>query len=186
MVMKKALKRLVSSSPVLEQIAADEDYITSPLSTVIDIDGFTPRLLALLSNALVWRESHLLRQEFNLGTNDWRVISTLAIRPGITATDVSEFVGMNKAVVSKAVSTLVERNLIVAKDGPRGSRPLYLTHAGAEIHDAMLPISLSGEEILLEGLSKKEIAQITQLLQQLLKNADRLNPTPVVDIQISQ
>lgn len=184
MVMKKAFKRLVSSSPVLEQVAADEDYITSPLGSVIDIDAFTPRLLALLSNALVWRESLLLRQEFNLGTNDWRVISTLAIRPGISATDVSDFVGMNKAVVSKAVNTLIERHLIVAKDGPRGSRPLYLSREGAELHDAMLPVSLSGEEILLEGLNKKEVQQFTQLLQQLLMNTDKLNPMPGVDVEL--
>ena len=58
------------------------DLVTEPLSNAIDPDHFTPRLLALLSNALVWRESHELRRRFGLGTNDWRVISSLALRPG--------------------------------------------------------------------------------------------------------
>lgn len=175
---KKPLTGLILSASLLDQVAADEDVVTHPLEVVIKSDGFTPRLLALVSNALVWRESQLLRQEFNLGTNDWRVISTLASRPGSTATDVSDYVGMNKAVVSKAVNTLIDRDLIVAKEGPRGSRPLFLTQAGAKMHDDMMPISLAGEEILLSDLSEEEVQQLTVLLQRLLKKTPELNPLP--------
>src|SRR5690606_36277091 len=57
--------------------AAGEDLITEPLEDVIDPEGFTPRLIALLSNALVWRESTELRRRFGLGTNDWPVISAV-------------------------------------------------------------------------------------------------------------
>ncbi len=128
---------------------------------MIDSENFTPRLLALLSNALVWRESRLLRQEFNLGTNDWRVISALSIRPGSTSTDISEFVAMNKAVVSKSVNTLIARELIVPADGKRGSRHLYLTRAGADMHDRMKPISLQGQEIVLADLSADEVRSST-------------------------
>ena len=142
--------------------------ISDPLPTLIDSDRFTPRLLALLSNALVWRESMLLRQEFNLGTNDWRVISALATRPGSSATDVSEFLAMNKAMVSKAVNTLIDRHLIVAEDGPRGSRHLYLTSAGADTHDQMRPISVAGEDIILANLSNKEAKQFREILIKLV------------------
>lgn len=149
--------------------------VLHPLSDVIDSDSFTPRLLALVSNALVWRESLLLRREFNLGTNDWRVLSALAIRPGAAATDIADFVGMNKAVVSKATSTLIARDLIVPAEGPRGSRPLYLTRAGAEMHDLMKPISLKGEEIILSDLSDEEITQLKSLLARLLLKTPELS-----------
>jgi DNA-binding MarR family transcriptional regulator len=144
------------------------DSVVLPLSDVVPSDDFTPRLLALISNALVWRESSLLRREFDLGTNDWRVISALAISPGATATYVSDFVAMNKAVVSKAVTTLIARNLIVPTDGPRGSRPLYLTQAGAEMHDLMKPISMRGEEIIHGDLSADEVVMLRSLLRRLL------------------
>ncbi len=149
--------------------------ILEPLSDVIDSESFTPRLLALVSNALVWRESLLLRREFNLGTNDWRVISALAIRPGAASTDIADFVGMNKAVVSKATNTLITRELIVPAEGPRGSRPLYLTHAGAEMHDLMKPISLKGEEIILSDLSDEEITHLKSLLARLLLKTPELS-----------
>jgi DNA-binding MarR family transcriptional regulator len=147
---------------------ATSDAITRPLDDVIDSDAFIPRLLALLSNALVWRESMLLRREFSLGTNDWRVLSALGVRPGSSATDVSEFLVMNKAVVSKAVNVLISRNLIASTDGPRGSRHLFLTPAGADMHNRMLPISLAGEDILLSQLSSEEVAELRVLLGKLM------------------
>ncbi|MEH3076682.1 MAG: helix-turn-helix domain-containing protein [Quadrisphaera sp.] len=63
---------------------------------------------------------------------------------GLSATEVAHFLGVNKAVVSKSVAVLVERALIVLLEGPRGSRPMYLTSAGAQMHDAMRPISMAG------------------------------------------
>jgi DNA-binding MarR family transcriptional regulator len=151
-----------------------DEIITEPLENTIDPENFTPRLLALLSNALVWRESHELRRRFGLGTNDWRVISAVAMRPGMAATDVSEFIGVNKAVVSKSVNTLVARDLIVLLDGPRGSRPMYLTRTGAEIHDGMLPISMRGQEIVLAHLTPTEIERLNELLRRMLDETREL------------
>ena len=151
------------------------EIVTTPLPDVIDSENFTPRLLALLSNALVWRESRLLRQEFNLGTNDWRVISALSIRPGATSRDVAAFLAMNKAIVSKSVNTLIARDLIVPADGKRGSRHLYLTAAGAEMHDRMKPISLQGQEIILSDLSADEVRQLNHLLTRLLQRMPDLS-----------
>ena len=142
--------------------------VTAPLSPTIDADGFTPRLLALLSNALVWRESTELRKRFGLGTNDWRILSALALRPGMTATDISEFLPVNKALISKSVNTLADRGLLVLFDGPRGSRPIFLTREGAETHDQMLPISMRGQEIILEGMTQTEIEQFNELLRRML------------------
>jgi len=146
----------------------DADIVTEPLANIIDPDHFTPRLLALLSNALVWRESHELRRRYGLGTNDWRVISSLALRPGMSATDIADFAAMNKAIVSKSVSALTARQLIVLSDGPRGSRPMYLTNAGAQMHDLMLPISLRGQEIMLAHLTPQEITRLNDLLLRML------------------
>lgn len=152
------------------------ELVVSSLPDLIDSEAFTPRLIALLSNALVWRESHLLRNQFDLGTNDWRVISALAIKPGATATDISDFLVLNKAVVSKAVNTLISRELISSTEGARGSRNLYLTTEGARVHDQMLPISLSGEEILLSGLSSREQAQLRKLLSKMMLEIPHLSP----------
>jgi DNA-binding MarR family transcriptional regulator len=147
---------------------ASERVVTVHLPHAIDPENFTPRLLTLLSNALVWRESAELRAKFGLGTNEFRVVSALAIRPGVSSTEISDFLGLNKAVVSKSVNVLLDRDLIVMSDGPRGSRPLYLTTEGAEMHDAMLPVSARGQEIILEGLEPDVVEELNQILRDML------------------
>ncbi|PZA22310.1 hypothetical protein DMO24_05795 [Modestobacter versicolor] len=157
------------------------DAIAEPMATVIDSNDFTPRLISLLSNSLVWRESRALRTRFGLGTNDWRVISALAIRPGATASEISEFVAMNKAIVSKSVTVLTARRLVVqGEDGGR-SRPLYLTPAGAEMHDAMLPISMRGQEIILADMSPEEVTRLNDLLRRLLGHVRELLAEDALD-----
>src|SRR4051795_11092929 len=148
--------------------------IADPLPNVIDSNEFTPRLISLLSNSLVWRESRILRARFGLGTNDWRVISALAIRPGATASEISDFLAMNKAIISKSVGVLTERRLIVQVEDTGRSRQLFLTPEGAEMHDAMLPISLGGQEIILSDLTAEEVTQLNQLLRRLLTRAPQL------------
>ncbi len=141
--------------------------VIEPLADGIDPESFTPRLLALLSNALVWRESHELRRRFGLGTNEWRVISALAVRPGASATEVSDFLVVNKAIVSKSVSNLIARGLLILSDGPRGSRPMYLTADGARMHDEMLPISMRGQEIIYSHLRATDVERLNELLRRM-------------------
>lgn len=166
---------------------AAEDIVTEPLTSALDIDEFTPRLLYLVSNALVWRESHELRHRFGLGTNDWRVVSALGWRPGLSSTEVARFLGVNKAVVSKSVAVLVERAFVVLLEGPRGSRPMYLTSAGAQIHDAMRPVSTAGQDLILAGLEPEQVSRLNDLLRGMLGNlrgqrVDGDGDVPVGDI----
>lgn len=164
----------MTNIPPVDGVGRHPDIVTEPLPNSIDPDHFTPRLLALLSNALVWRESHELRRRFGLGTNDWRVISSLGLRPGMSATEIADFAAMNKAVVSKSVSVLTERRLVVLLDGPRGSRPMFLTRAGAEMHELMMPISLRGQEIMLSHLAPDDITRLNDLLLAMLQETREL------------
>jgi DNA-binding MarR family transcriptional regulator len=155
----------------------DPDVVTEPREVFIDPDGFTPRLIALLSNALVWRESGLMRERFGIATNDWRVLSALAMRPGMPASEISEFLVVNKAVVSKSVTALARRGLIALREGPRGSRPMFLTTAGAELHDELLPISMRGQEIILDGLPADEVERLNALLVEMLRRVQLAQST---------
>lgn len=156
-----------------EEPPVPEGAVTEQLADVVDPNEFTPRLISLLSNALVWRESSLLREEFDLGTNDWRVISAIATRPGISANAVASFLGMNKALISKSVTVLQGRGLVVFAGGRRGLKHLYLTERGAEMHHAMRPISVSGQELIAEGLHPDELEAFNATLRDMLDRIRR-------------
>jgi DNA-binding MarR family transcriptional regulator len=166
----------VSTTADPQAAAEDLDLVTAPLPTALDGDSFTPRLITLLSNALVANESRALRSRFELGTNEWRIVSALGLRPGSSASEVSEYLAVNKAAISRGTAILVRRRLIRLVDGPRGSRPMYLTQAGAEMHDQMLPISMRGQRMIEEELGPENLAVTNALLHRLIDAARSRDP----------
>lgn len=139
-----------------------------PVDDAVELTRFTPRLLAILSNIISLRETQALRREFDLGTTDWRILAALAQEPALTATEISKYIVMSKAVISRAVATLVERGLIVQGDGSRGSRPLRLTAAGVSTFRAMIPIALPAQRLIEHTLSAAEIAALESMLVRLI------------------
>lgn len=157
---------------------APDDAVLEPLPRTLPADAFTPRLLALVSNALVYRESTLLKAEFGLGTNDWRVLASLAVRPGMTGAELSDFLGTAEALVSRSNRVLTERGLITSSGGPGRSRHHYLTAEGARLHDLMLPVSAAGQDVVLEGLSPAEVEHLNTVLRGMLARLRTAGPHP--------
>ncbi len=128
---------------------------------------YVPASISIIAGVLLWGGSRIYLSHFGLGTNEWRVLSALSNYPGLTAAGVGKELGMNKAIVSRSVAVLRERRLVVLLQ-ERGARRLYLTGAGRAQHDAMLPIALHREQLLLAGLSHEEVATFRSLLAKIL------------------
>ncbi len=165
----------------MARITVPPDAITEPLDAAMDLSGFTPRLLALLSHAITRRESRELRRVLRLGTTDWRVLSALAVYPGAPSTRLSEVTALDKAVVSRCVAGLLEGGLVVVGDGPRGSRPLWLTAEGADVHAVMMPISLQAQELIERTLPARQVAQLNAALTTLIAALDEPGAWPGAD-----
>ncbi|WP_162320461.1 MarR family winged helix-turn-helix transcriptional regulator [Nesterenkonia haasae] len=149
--------------------------MTVPLAEVIDRDRYTLALVALVANDSAWGGSSVFRHHFDLGTNEWRLISALGNYPGATAGKLCEVLGMNKSIASKSVNVLLRRGLVAQVNGARGSRHLYLTNEGARTHDRMIRIALRRQEILHSDLSEEEVSELHRLLLKLLEAGPRLH-----------
>jgi hypothetical protein len=53
---------------------------------------------------------------------------------------------------------------------------MYLTRAGVETHDAIYPLSVSGQDIITDGLTEKEISEFKTTLRAMIA---RIRKTPV-------
>lgn len=148
-----------------------DDVITDPLPSAIAPDEFTPRLVALLSNALVSAQTQGFRETAGRSTNDWRVLAAIAITPGQSASEIADALTINKSQLSPTVNRLAEEGLIVMVDGPRGSRPMYLTTAGARVHDALAPVAQRGQDLLASELGAEELRALNATLRRLLSRA---------------
>ncbi|GER23185.1 MarR family transcriptional regulator [Zafaria cholistanensis] len=146
----------------------DEGRVTDRLPDRIDRDSYTPALVGLVSNMLVWGGSRVFNHLFGVGTNEWRIISALGNHPGSSASELCEVLGINKSIASISINTLMERRLITGKDGKRGSRLLFLTQAGAEMHAQMMPVAMERQRILHRRLEPEEIRVLNNALRKML------------------
>lgn len=162
-----------ASSDVMARAAA-QGLVTERLPHTIERDDYTPALLGLLSNVLVWGGSRVFHHVHGIGTNEWRIVSALGNHPGATSGELCEILGINKSIASKSVNALLDRDLIAQLNGPRGSRHLYLTPEGATVHDDFMPIAMKRQEILHESLTTEEVVQLNALLVRMLDSADAM------------
>ncbi len=163
------VEREVSSDAMAR--ATQLGLVAERLPRTIERDDYTPALLGLLSNVLVWGGSRVFRHMHGVGTNEWRIVSALGNHPGATSGELCEILGINKSIASKSVNVLLDRDLIAQVNGPRGSRHLYLTAAGARVHDDFMPIALKRQEILHEKLTPEEVVELNALLVKMLDSA---------------
>lgn len=151
----------------------DPDLITeSGLS--VQAGRYAPYYLSVLNNRLAWGASQLYLHLFDIGLNEWRILSALRNEPGIQALRVGEMVAMNKSVVSRSTRRLEDLGYVVARLD-RARRLLWLTQAGAELHDKIIAIALQREAALLDGLDEAELDRLFALLERLRENLAKVD-----------
>lgn len=108
--------------------------------------------------------------EYDLSLNEWRIVMSVASRPGITASEVCEQTGMHEMNVSRGVQRLVrtKRMQRIVDPGDRRRSMLDLTPEGAALHRRIGPEGLKREAVIQESLSAAEVAQFSRLLDKLI------------------
>jgi DNA-binding MarR family transcriptional regulator len=153
--------------------AAQQRVIREPLPHRFTRDDYVPAPISILNGYLRWGGSRVYRLRFGLGVNEYQMLGMAANFPGHTANDAAEYMGLNKAIVSRSVASLIAKGLLAAEKENRFRR-LYLTESGAELYDAIMPVALERERVLLERLGKDEIDTLHRLLDRLLEQTDAL------------
>lgn len=140
----------------------------------LDLERYVPGLLTFLANKLSRGASALYRKHFGVGIIEWRVMSLLAIEPGITAARICHVIGLDKGPASRALSALRKRALVEEERDPRDQRRRLaaLTPAGRALHDRIIAVALERERLLLDCLGPAEREALIALLNRLHANLD--------------
>jgi len=150
----------------------DPDVITEG-GLSVHAPRYAPYFLSVINNSLSWGASQLYLRLFDIGLNEWRILSALRNEPGIQALRVGEMVAMNKSVVSRSTRRLEELGLAVARLD-RSRRLLWLTPAGAEMHDKIIAIALEREAALLDGFDAGELDTLFSMLERMRQNLGKV------------
>jgi DNA-binding MarR family transcriptional regulator len=145
---------------------------TAEHATLINLDRYVPAYLTWIANKLSRGASKNYLRVFNVGIETWRCLVLLAIHKSMSAQQVSQIVGMDKASVSRCFRSMQANRLIVigleATDGRL--RVATLTPRGRALHDQIRDLALERERALLSVLSESEIDTLLRLLKRLHEN----------------
>jgi len=96
--------------------------------------------ITLLADVIARRMSSSVQAVSSLNLSQWRVLAAVADAPGRTASQVVSITPMDKGIVSRAVSTLVDKGILERKASQHDGRlsHLYLTQSGTEIYAGIL------------------------------------------------
>jgi DNA-binding MarR family transcriptional regulator len=149
--------------------AAKKDVPRPP----VVLEEFLPYRLNVLAGLTSSVLAQLYAERFGLSIPAWRVIVTLGQYEQRTARDMAPPGVMHKSTVSRAVSSLEERGLVVRRSNldDRREEWLALTPAGRAIYEAVAPQALAVEEQLLSVLTPRERRAFADLVDKLTAQA---------------
>jgi DNA-binding MarR family transcriptional regulator len=140
-----------------------------PLAT--DFDRSVGFLVTALANKLSMGASQRLRKTLHIGLMEWRVVALLGAEGEAPPARVAQVAGVDKSVVSRAVTALERRGLIrVAPDGAGRQTLLALTPPGRDLHDRGIVGVIASEDRLLQGFDAAEQDILVRMLKRLTAN----------------
>ncbi|MCU0732894.1 MAG: MarR family transcriptional regulator [Hyphomonas sp.] len=144
-----------------------------PAAATLRLATFLPFRLSVLSNAVSQRIAELYDREFGLSIWQWRVMAVTADTPGISATEIGQRTQMDKVAVSRAVAGLIEMGYLERRPSTDDARRslLFLTKAGRDVYELIVPLALAEEERLVASLSAKDQAELARLMEKLARVA---------------
>ena len=139
----------------------------------LDLFRFVPfrlnRLAAEVSAAL----SSEYQERYGLDIPEWRVLATLGFRnDACTAQYISHCTRTHKSTISRAVTALMERQLIerVENQDDRREFALRMTHKGSTLYEELIPRLLRKEQEILSCLSAHERKDFAAMLGKIEKS----------------
>jgi DNA-binding MarR family transcriptional regulator len=112
-----------------------------------------------------------LSREHQLTLNEWRVMVVLASHPGVAATEVADFTGLDKMSVSRAIAALSRHRRLRKRADPADARrtQLSLSAAGDALFRRIGAMAAVREARLFGGVSAAEQAQMAQTIDRLIE-----------------
>lgn len=148
------------------------------VDTAIDLEGFLPYRLSVLSNTVSSAIAGAYAQRFGLTIPEWRITAVLGRFPDIAAREVAEKTAMDKVAVSRAVNRLRSAGLVNHKlaETDRRRSILTLSDRGKALLEQIAPLAMAYEARLLEGFSDVERGLLDAALLRLLHRAEEIGP----------
>ena len=141
----------------------DDGEVLAPVS------GMVSSKLLVVANLLRRGAALHYRRVLGLPRVEWAIIANLGRRPPLGLNELCDFLALEKAQVSRSVTSLVGRALVTRTPNPRSSREVLiaLTEAGLRVHDEIVRSGTARNRAMLAALTPAEAAMLDATLDRL-------------------
>ncbi|MGH1371231.1 MAG: MarR family winged helix-turn-helix transcriptional regulator [Cellvibrionaceae bacterium] len=149
----------------------------SEIDNPLNLESFLPYRLSVTSNKISGIIADTYKDKFAISITEWRIMAVLGSNPGSSADEVSAKTQIEKSILSRAISKLLQRNLIEREfdEEDRRRSILTLSNTGISVYNEVVPISYDYEKRFLACFSDDEQRQFRQLLDRLYQHADKVD-----------
>jgi DNA-binding MarR family transcriptional regulator len=144
-------------------------------------DGMAPEIhisyqITIAANLMAFGSSTRNFKQFGLNVGEWRILAALPRTGPLTAGQIVEIVGQDKANVSRSIAGLSEKQLIIKTPNPSHKRSpiIWLTHAGQELYKRIVPVFTEQAEMFCAVLTQKEKVTLCRLLDKLKAHTEKV------------
>ncbi|MBO9356287.1 MarR family transcriptional regulator [Bordetella petrii] len=118
----------------------------------------------------------ILDTHLGLSVRQWRVLLCIANAGPQSVQDIADFCRYDKSQVSRAVSELLDKKLVVTTSSPTDGRRILvgMTPAGKKKYQRGMPLSLARQQRLASCLSARELDTFEAAMQTLIHQAEAL------------
>lgn len=130
------------------------------------------RLLSVAGGMVI----RLCEGRFGITRREWRLIATLASRGELGSSQLAEHAQLDRARTSKAVSSLVGKQLVsrTQADSDRRHVALRLTPAGQGVYEALFPLVSQINAELMAVLGPQRERDFDEMMAELQARAERM------------
>ncbi len=128
--------------------------------------------VTVLADLVYRRVSTIVQHNSGLNISQWRVMAAVADKEGRSASQVADMTPMDKGIVSRAVSTMVEKGILERRACSRDGRLslLYLTDEGKDLHSKLTKAMADDGA---DGLQLLDVESDTKFLRMLNEVIDK-------------
>ena len=144
--------------------------------SILTLERYLPYRLSILSNRVSGRIAETYGDKFAMSVTEWRIMAVLGEYPGISADEVSNKTQIEKSILSRAISKLLNRSLLNREIDPADKRRsmLKLSKTGQSVYDEIVPIAYDMEKELLNCFNSEETEAFSKLVDRLYAHARQL------------
>ena len=150
----------------------DDDPLRHP-QQLNDLLLFRLHRINATAGPLVMR---MCERDYGITRREWRVLAVLEKEQGILPSQLAERVQLDRARISRAITSLVGKRLVARepKPGNRREAVLTLTDKGQQVYDGMLPLAVDINRALTAVLTPDDARRLDAMLDRMQARAEGL------------